>query len=80
MLTASCAARQISALISAEMRGKTLLATRIAQVQGNVMSEQKTITTVETAKQDLHAPLRPLGIKAVVAAALMLKRKTLKPA
>ncbi|WP_281408216.1 hypothetical protein [Rhizobium sp. FY34] len=33
-----------------------------------------------TAKQDLHAPLRPLGIKAVVAAALMLKRKTLKSA
>ncbi|WKC24369.1 hypothetical protein [Rhizobium sp. SSA_523] len=31
-------------------------------------------------KQDLHAPLRPLAIKAVVAAALMLKRKTLKSA
>lgn len=31
-------------------------------------------------KPELHAPLRPLAIKAVVAAALMLKRKTLKSA
>lgn len=29
---------------------------------------------------DLHAPLRPLAIKAVVAAALMVKRNALKKA
>ncbi|MFD1746194.1 hypothetical protein ACFSE1_12040 [Rhizobium helianthi] len=29
---------------------------------------------------ELHAPLRPLGIKAVVAAALMVKRNVLKKA
>ncbi|MBP2547422.1 hypothetical protein J2858_000315 [Neorhizobium galegae] len=43
------------------------------------MTEQKTTTTA-AAKQDLHAPQRPLAIKAVVAAALMLKRTTLKSA
>jgi hypothetical protein len=37
-------------------------------------------TAAKPAKQDLHAPMRPLGIKAVVAAATMLNRKTLKPA
>lgn len=31
-------------------------------------------------KPELHAPHRPLGIKAVVAAALMLKRNALKKA
>ncbi|MGE6739062.1 hypothetical protein ACQKGC_02170 [Allorhizobium pseudoryzae] len=40
-------------------------------------TEKKTINTL---KPELHAPLRPLAIKAVVAAALMLKRKTLKSA
>ncbi len=34
----------------------------------------------QIAKPELHAPLRPLAIKAVVAAAMMLKRKTLKSA
>ncbi|SIP92731.1 hypothetical protein SAMN05880590_101254 [Rhizobium sp. RU35A] len=41
------------------------------------MSQEK---TAPQPKQELHAPLRPLGLKAVVAAALMLKRKTLKSA
>jgi hypothetical protein len=42
------------------------------------LSQEK--TTAPQIKPDLHAPLRPLGLKAVVAAALMLKRKTLKSA
>ncbi|MDO1581649.1 hypothetical protein [Rhizobium oryzicola] len=38
-------------------------------------------TAAQPAKQEqLHAPLRPLALKAVVAAATMLKRKNLKPA
>lgn len=32
----------------------------------------------EKNQNDLHAPLRPLGIKAVVAATMMLKRKPAK--
>ncbi len=40
-------------------------------------TEKKTISTF---KPELHAPLRPLAIKAVVAAALMVKPKTLKSA
>lgn len=42
------------------------------------MASEKNIT--QPAKTELHAPHRPLAIKAVVAAALMLKRKTLKSA
>ena len=37
-------------------------------------------TTASHAKNDLHAPLRPLGLRAVAAAAMMLQRKTMKPA
>jgi hypothetical protein len=43
-----------------------------------VMASEKNNT--QPAKTELHAPHRPLAIKAVVAAALMLKRKTLKSA
>jgi len=32
----------------------------------------------EKTHNDLHAPLRPLGIKAVIAASMMLKRKPIK--
>jgi hypothetical protein len=45
-----------------------------------MMTEQKIAAAAPATKQDLHAPLRPLAIKAVVAAALMLKRQTLKSA
>lgn len=34
----------------------------------------------KSASNELHAPLRPLGLKAVVAAALMLKRNVLRKA
>lgn len=34
----------------------------------------------EKTQNDLHAPLRPIGIKAVVAATMMLKRKPTKSA
>lgn len=36
--------------------------------------------TLNQKTTELHAPHRPLGIKAVVAAALMLKRNVLKKA
>ncbi|MBB4142630.1 MULTISPECIES: hypothetical protein [Rhizobium] len=41
---------------------------------------QNATQTLNPKTAELHAPLRPLGIKAVVAAALMLKRNVLKKA
>lgn len=41
---------------------------------------QNTSQTLNPKSAELHAPHRPLGIKAVVAAALMLKRNVLKNA
>ncbi len=38
------------------------------------MSQDK--NTAPAPKNDLHAPLRPLGLKAVAAAAMMLQRNT----
>lgn len=40
------------------------------------MNNQK--APAEKNQNDLHAPLRPLGIKAVIAATMMLKRKPAK--
>ncbi|MDP9839153.1 hypothetical protein J2T09_003928 [Neorhizobium huautlense] len=53
-----------------------------AAIDHKIVPEEKTMNSqkapAEKNQNSLHAPLRPLGIKAVIAATMMLKRKPAK--
>lgn len=53
-----------------------------AAIDDKIAPEETTMNShkapTEKTQNSLHAPLRPLGIKAVIAATMMLKRKPAK--